>query len=182
MLDSRALPVSTDTHDHAGRDPRRNDAAQAATPTAVVGEGAVWSMCVQVAKVVAEGVPARRLATMVVNCPAHGPMVGRCKLSWRDERVRRPGRSKKRARNVFVVMGAACSPSPRRTSQRDRLWAMAAKTSQAALAANQPEGIWLNPAPYLRSFMTSSHTAWRRWSASSSTISQARLVTKAWQS
>ena len=41
---------------------------------------------------------------MVVDCPAHGHRVGRCKLSWRDERVRRPGRSNKGARSVFVAM------------------------------------------------------------------------------
>ena len=34
MLESRAPLVSTDAHDQAGRGPRRNDAARAATPTA----------------------------------------------------------------------------------------------------------------------------------------------------
>jgi hypothetical protein len=34
VLESKPPPVSTDAHDHAGRDPNRNDAARAATPTA----------------------------------------------------------------------------------------------------------------------------------------------------
>ena len=34
MLDSNAPAVNTDAHDHAGRIPKRNDAARAANPTA----------------------------------------------------------------------------------------------------------------------------------------------------
>lgn len=34
VLESNRPAVNTDTHDHPGRGPRRNDAARAATPTA----------------------------------------------------------------------------------------------------------------------------------------------------
>ena len=50
--------------------------------------------------------------------------------------------------------------------------------SQAALAAKRPEGRWFNPTPCLRSRMAFSISAWRRWSASSSSISPSRSVMK----
>jgi hypothetical protein len=43
-----------------------------------------------------------------------------------------------------------------------RLWAITCKASQAALAANLPEGGWLSATPYLRSRMVFSISAWRR--------------------
>ena len=41
-----------------------------------------------------------------------------------------------------------------------------------AVAAKRPEGRWFNPTPCLRSRMAFSISAWRRWSASSSSISR----------
>ena len=52
--------------------------------------------------------------------------------------------------------------------QRAMLWAITCTASQAALAAKRPEGRWFNPTPCLRSRMAFSISAWRRWSASSS--------------
>ena len=49
-----------------------------------------------------------------------------------------------------------CGPSP----------APSARTPH--LAAKRPEGRWFSPTPYLRSRMAFSISAWRRWSASSS--------------
>jgi hypothetical protein len=43
-----------------------------------------------------------------------------------------------------------------------------------------PDGQWRSPAPALRSRMASSQTAWRRWSASTSTALPTRSATKAW--
>src|SRR5674476_991837 len=48
-------------------------------------------------------------------------------------------------------MRSGASLSPRRFTQMPRLWAMTCKASQAALAANLPEGRWLRATPYLRS-------------------------------
>ncbi len=53
--------------------------------------------------------------------------------------------------------------------------------SQAALAANLPEGQCRSPTPALRSRIASSTVAWRRWSWSSSTAVPTRSVTKAWE-
>ena len=54
-----------------------------------------------------------------------------------------------------------------------------ARASQAALAGNRPEGRWASPAD-LSSAMVCSTMACRRWSASTSTRSPGRSVTKAW--
>ena len=48
--------------------------------------------------------------------------------------------------------------------------------SQAPLAAKRPEGRWLSPTLYLKSRIAFSISAWRRWSASSSRVSQSRSV------
>ena len=47
-------------------------------------------------------------------------------------------------------------------------------------AAKRPEGRWFSPTPYLRSRIAFSISACRRWSASSSIISPARSLMKAW--
>ena len=60
------------------------------------------------------------------------------------------------------------SPRLMRAARRARLCAITCTASQAALARNRPEGRWLSPTPYLRSRMAFSISAWRRWSASSS--------------
>ena len=75
------------------------------------------------------------------------------------------GQGQERVRRVLVVIKV--SPRPIRLVQRARLWAMTARVSQAALAANFPQGKWLSPTPYLRSRMVFSTSAWQRWSASS---------------
>ena len=41
-------------------------------------------------------------------------------------------------------------------------------------------GRWFSPTPYFRSRIAFSISAWRRWSASSSSISPARSLMKAW--
>ena len=46
------------------------------------------------------------------------------------------------------------------------------------VGAKRPEGRWFNPTPCLRSRMAFSISAWRRWSASSSSISPSRSVMK----
>ena len=45
---------------------------------------------------------------------------------------------------------------------RSRLWVIAARTVQAALAANKPEGWWAQ-GPSMRSDQTVSQMAWSRW-------------------
>ncbi len=69
---------------------------------------------------------------------------------------------------------------PMRALQRARLCAMAAMVIHAALAPKRPEGMWLHLTPSFKSRMTSSISAWRRWSASSSIVLPGRLVMKAW--
>ena len=54
-----------------------------------------------------------------------------------------------------------------------------ASASHAALAKNRPEGRWASPADF-SSAMDCSTTAWRRWSASTSTSSPSRSVTMTW--
>ena len=80
------------------------------------------------------------------------------------------GQEKNRRRRVLVV--AIRSPRPIRAVQRARLWAIVWTASQAPLAAKRPEGRWFSPTPYLRSRMAFSISAWRRWSASSSSNSR----------
>ena len=70
------------------------------------------------------------------------------------------------------------SPRPIRAVQRARLWAIVWTAIQAPLAAKRPEGRWFSPTPYLRSRMAFSISAWRRWSASSSSNSPSRSVMK----
>ena len=110
---------------------------------------------------------ARNRARARLNWFSQGQRWGRCKVRRRAERVSRPAREKKRRRRVLVV--TSCWPRPMRAVQRARLWAITRMASQAALAAKRPEGRWFNPTPYLRSRMAFSISAWRRWSASSST-------------
>ena len=72
---------------------------------------------------------------------------------------------------VYITI---CSPRPIRAVQRARLCAMTWIASQAPLAAKRPDGMWFSPTPYLRSRMAFSTSAWRRWSASSFSISSSR--------
>ena len=111
---------------------------------------------------------ARSRARARSNWASQGQRLGRCKVSLRAERVSRPARPKNRRRRVLVV--TICSPRPMRAVQRARLWASTWTASQAALAAKRPEGRWFSPTPYLRSRIALSISAWRRWSASSSSI------------
>ena len=119
---------------------------------------------------------ARNRARARSNWASQGQRCGRCSVRWRAERVIRPAREKNRRRRVLVV--TTCSPRPMRAVQRARLWAITCTASQAALAAKRPEGRWFNPTPCLRSRMAFSISAWRRWSASSSSISPSRSVMK----
>ena len=80
----------------------------------------------------------------------------------RAERVIRPGRASRVRRRVLATTGSPRAPRPMAATQRSRLWARVAITSQAALAGNLPEGQCRSPAPSLRSRMASSTTAWRR--------------------
>ena len=81
---------------------------------------------------------ARNRARARLNWVSQGQRFGRCKVSWRAERVSRPVREKKRRRRVLVVTTG--SPRPMRAVQRARLWAITCTASQAALAAKRPEG------------------------------------------
>ena len=112
---------------------------------------------------------ARNRARARLNWVSQGQCLGRCKVRRRAGRVSRPARAKNRRRRVLVV--TVRSPRPIRAVQRARLWAITCTASQAALAAKRPEGRWFSPTPYLRSRMAFSTSAWRRWSASSSSIS-----------
>ena len=53
---------------------------------------------------------ARNLARARLNWFSQGQRCGRCRVSWRAERVSRPAREKKRRRRVLVV--TSCSPRP----------------------------------------------------------------------
>ena len=108
----------------------------------------------------------RSLARIVLNCSSHGHASGRCRVFLPPEVVIRPGRFNIRARKVFVVMDVALGPRPMRPTQRPRLWAMTLRVIQTALAQKRPDGRWFTPTPYFKSRITSSTTAWRRWSAS----------------
>ena len=119
---------------------------------------------------------ARSRARARLNWVSQGQRWGRCRVRHRAERVSRPARAKNRRRKVLVV--TICSPRPIRAVQRVRLWAITCTASQAALAAKRPEGRWFNPTPYFRSRIAFSISAWRRWSASSSSISPSRSVLK----
>jgi hypothetical protein len=72
------------------------------------------------------------------------------------ERVRRPGRLSRVRRSVLATTSSPRAPSPMAATQRSRLWARVAASSQAALAANLPEGQCRRPTPALRSRMHSS--------------------------
>ena len=108
---------------------------------------------------------ARNRARARLNWFSQGQRWGRCKVSWRAERVSRPAIEKKRRRRVLVVTTG--SPRPMRAVQRARLCAITCTASQAPLAGKRPEGGWLSPTPYLRSRTEFSISGWWRWSASS---------------
>ena len=120
---------------------------------------------------------ARNRARARSNWASQGQRCGRCSVRRRAERVIRPAREKNRRRRVLVV--TTCSPRPIRAVQRARLWRITWPASQAPLAAKRPDGMRFSPTPYLRSRMAFSISAWRRWSASSSSVSPSRSVMKA---
>jgi hypothetical protein len=62
------------------------------------------------------------------------------------------------------------------TTERDMLWAMTCRASQAALAPKRPEGRSLRPAPYFRSRIAFSTTAWPRCHSSTAPASPDRSV------
>ena len=91
---------------------------------------------------------ARNRAKARLNWVSQDQRCGRCRVRRRAERVRRraervsrPARAKTRRLRVLVV--TICSPRPTRAVQRARLWAIDCTASQAALAANRPEGRWV---------------------------------------
>src|SRR5450759_508079 len=81
---------------------------------------------------------ARRRARAAANSAAQGQRAGRWSVSRRALRVSRPARANSRRRRVLVVTIPA--PRPIRAVQRARLCAMTWTASQAAFAANLPDG------------------------------------------
>lgn len=82
-------------------------------------------------------------------------------------------------RRMVAVVARAWNGEASAPAARVRLNAIAASTSQAPLALNRPEGRWAS-GPFLRSAMTCSMIAWRRWSASACSITRGELVNTAW--
>jgi hypothetical protein len=82
------------------------------------------------------------------SCQAvrQGQLVGRCSIRRLAERARRPAMVISRLRMVAVVV-LACEVPARHPMARVRLNAIAASTTQAALALNRPEVIWSLPVP-----------------------------------
>ena len=104
----------------------------------------------------------RSRASAGSNHAAHGQPAGRCSVHRLAERVRRPGRLSRVRRRVLATTSSPRAPSPMAATQRSRLWARLAASSQAALALNLPDGRCRSPTPALRSRMHSSTVAWRR--------------------
>ena len=105
-----------------------------------------------------------------------GPAPGQVQESRRALRVILPAERRSVTEGSWWLPS---SPRAMRWDQRARLWAITCTASQAPLAGKRPEGRWFRPTPYFRSRMAFSISAWRRWSASSSRVSPARLVMKA---
>ena len=115
-----------------GAGPDRGMAPPRGRRRSIVGDpeqGQVWSAT------------ARRRSSAVAKAPAQGQRRGMCSRDRRPERLMRPGTLRRRARRVFATT-APRAPSPRRATQRTRLWARAAISAQAALAKKRPEGQW----------------------------------------
>jgi hypothetical protein len=72
------------------------------------------------------------------------------------------GQASRVRRSVLAATSSPRAPSPMAATQRSRLWARVAITSQAALALNLPDGQCRSPTPALRSRMHSSTVAGRR--------------------
>ena len=86
------------------------------------------------------------------------------------ERVSRPAREKNRRRRVLVVAIRRSAPGPAGQVVGHRL-----DGQPGAVGGEAARGeIWFSPTPYLRSRMAFSISAWRRWSASSSSNSPSR--------
>lgn len=158
---------------------RRLQAEAVSTPvSAVIGQA--WGVKRQVNRrgLHKEGSGrARSRSSVLLNWFCQGQMWGKCRVSRRALRVRRPAMEKKRRRRVLAV--TIGSPRPMRVVQRSRLCAITWTASQAALAGKRPEGRRLRPTPCFNSRMAFSTSTWRRWSASRSRVLSSRSVMKA---
>ncbi len=85
----------------------------------------------------ARGGPARAVLAICFQAVSQGQSVGRCSASRRAERARRPGTLISWVRMVAVV-ALAWNVEARKPAVRVRLNAIAAQTSQALFAANDP--------------------------------------------
>ena len=85
-----------------------------------------------------------------------------------------------RVARIVAVRDLASAGPVRVAAARVRLNAMTARTSQAALAENRPEGRWAR-AEFLRSAWTASMIAWPRWILSAVTVSASVVVKNAWK-
>ena len=119
---------------------------------------------------------ARNRARARSNWASQGQRCGRCSVRRRAERVIRPASGEEPppeglgGHHLLAQTDARCPAGD--------VVGHTCTASQAALAAKRPEGRWFNPTPCLRSRMAFSISAWRRWSASSSSISPSRSVMK----
>jgi len=80
-----------------------------------------------------------------------------------------------RVRRIVAVRARANRDPVRVAAARVRLNAITANTSQAALAANRPEGRWAS-AESFRSAWTASMIAWPRWVLSAVMVSRSVVV------
>src|SRR4029077_6986134 len=104
-----------------------------------------------------------------VQAVSHGQAAGRCRVTRRAEDAIRAGTVISLRRTVAVVDLA--SPVPARVAAaRVRLKATTASTSQAELAAKDPEGRCAS-AEFFRSAWTCSMIACPRWVLSAATVS-----------
>ena len=83
-------------------------------------------------------------------------------------------------RRMVPVRAVPWSALVRIPMARDRLKAIVASTSQAALAVKIPEGRWAS-ALSLRSALICSMMAWPRWVLSAVTVSRSLVVKNAWK-
>jgi hypothetical protein len=120
-------------------------------------------------------------AAVCSRCQAavDGQLIGRCRVSCRAERASRAGTAIS-CRRMVLVVAFAWIVEARAPAARVRLNAIAAQTSQAALALNRPDGRCAG-GPFFRSAMTCSMTAWPRcaasaWSIDSGGVGEHRVV------
>ena len=82
-------------------------------------------------------------ANAAVHPGSHGQLVGRCRVIFRAEVEMRAGMLMSLRRMVPLRALPRSVPASEPTA-RERLNAIVASTSQAALAVNTPEGRWAN--------------------------------------